>query len=304
MKPQGGTEILYDTLVSKINPADYGINLIKSVCDSSALESGLKNIVWQHLSYDQPLVAGMQSINFTNSVDAFVYVSHWQYQQFRSVFPYPFRKGHVIKNAINPIEYVPKDRDGKLRLIYTSTPWRGLDVLLDSWEMLGRDDAELHVFSSTKIYGDGFAATGEAKAFEPLLDRAASTSGVVFHGYQPNDVVRLAVQDAHIFAYPSVFEETSCLSMIEAGAAGCSLLATNLGALPETCSEFARLLPISRSRDELVSGFAAAMNVEINSFWGRQDALKRQSDFFNEFYSWDRRVPEWSKLFELVAGKG
>jgi UDP-glucose:(glucosyl)LPS alpha-1,2-glucosyltransferase len=297
----GGTEILYEALISRLNPEDYGINLIKSVCNDDLLESDKKNVVWQHLSYDQPFVMGMQSINYTSSVDAFVYVSNWQYQRFQQVFRYPFQKGHVIKNAIDPIEYKPKSKDGKLRLIYTSTPWRGLDVLLESWKLLNRDDVELHVYSSVQIYGDGFASTDEAKAYLPLLEQTANTKGIIYHGYASNDDVRVALQDAHIFAYPSIFEETCCLAMVEAGAAGCSLVSTNLGALPETGSEFAKLTPIPRSKEELVINYTKDLNQEIDAFWGRQDTLKRQSDFYNDFYSWDNRIKDWEKLFTFLS---
>jgi glycosyltransferase involved in cell wall biosynthesis len=297
----GGTEILYEALTSRLNPDDFGINLIKSVCDANLLEPDKKNVVWQHLSYDQPFVSGMQSINYTSSVDAFVYVSNWQYQRFQQVFRYPFQNGHVIKNAIEPIEYKSKARDGKLRLIYTSTPWRGLDVLLEAWNLLDKDNLELHIYSSVKIYGEGFAATDEAKAYLPLLERAANTEGVVYHDYASNDVVRQAVQEAHIFAYPSIFEETCCLAMVEAGAAGCSLVSTNLGALPETGSEFATLVPIPRSQEELVVSFAKALTDEIDIYWSRQDELKHQSDFYNKFYSWDNRIKDWEKLFNALS---
>jgi glycosyltransferase involved in cell wall biosynthesis len=297
MKPMGGTEILYNSLLKRINPNDYNINLIKSACSFDLLEENKTNIVWQHLSYDQPAIEGIKDINYTNSVDAFVYVSHWQYMQFLNIYHATFQKGNVIKNAIEPIEYKEKSKNTKLKLIYTSTPWRGLDVLLHSWKLLDRDDIELHVYSSTKIYGSDFHNSEEAKVFKPFLKEVENTKGIVYHGYANNNQVRKALQDAHIFVYPSTFEETSCLAMIEAGAAGCSLLSTNLGALPETSLGYANLLPISKTKDDLSISFTKALNYEIDEFWGKQDKLKKQSDRFNEYYSWDNRIIEWERLF-------
>ena len=39
---------------------------------------------------------------------------------------------------------------------------------------------------------------------------------MTYHGFKPNDVVRKALSEAHIFAYPSIWVETSCISAIEA----------------------------------------------------------------------------------------
>ena len=51
----------------------------------------------------------------------------------------------------------------------------------------------------------------------------------------------------HIFAYPSIWHETSCIAAIEAMAAGCEIVTTNLGALYETCSPFGRFINFDRN---------------------------------------------------------
>jgi glycosyltransferase involved in cell wall biosynthesis len=301
MKAAGGTEILFNSLTKRLNPLDYNINLIKSACVFELLDDSKKNIVWQHLSYDQPAIKEITNINYVNKVDAFVYVSDWQYNQFFKLFRDTFKNSHVIKNAIEPIEYKEKSKDSKLKLIYTSTPWRGLEILLDSWKLLNRDDVELHVYSSTKIYGSEFHNSDEAKLLKPLLKEVSNTKGIIYHAYANNKQIRKALQEAHIFAYPSIFEETSCLSMIEAGAAGCSLVSTNLGALPETSLGYGNLIHIGQNKEDLVMRFTKSLDHEINEFWGKQDKLKQQSDRYNEYYSWDNRIKDWERLFDQLS---
>ena len=63
------------------------------------------------------------------------------------------------------------------------------------------------------------------------------------------------LQQTHICAYPSCWIETSCLAAIEAMAAGCEVVSTNLGALYETCSPFGTFVGFDRNWDNLEKRF-------------------------------------------------
>lgn len=297
--PRGGSDIMENGLRSRINLDDYGVHLIMSRCTEDQIVDGKINVLWQHLNYNEPLTQGMQNKFFTRAIDAFVYVSHWQYEKFRYVYHIPVSNAHVIKNAIEPIEYIPRRKDEKFRLIYTSAPFRGLDILLDSFELLDRDDTELHIYSSTIVYGSDYEKA-HSHEYRNLFERAQNMKNVIYHGYAPNAQVIDALKHSHIFAYPSTFEETCCLAMIEAGAAGCKLVGHNLGALAETGSEFATLVPIRNDTKQIAEEYAKALNKEIDSYWQHVDLLKWQSDFYNNFYSWDRRKTEWENLFSSL----
>jgi glycosyltransferase involved in cell wall biosynthesis len=300
---KGGTELLRDGLEKYTDIAKYeDINIINSTPKMESIRFTKKNLLWQHLNYIDESLAPLRDNSFVKAVDSFVYVSHWQYEKFRYLFQVPTHNAHVIKNAIEPIEFIPKSKDGKLKLIYASTPFRGLDVLLDAFELLNRDDIELDVYSSTLMYGSGYQAA-YADVYKDLFDRAANMKNVNYHAYAENSVVRKAMQDAHILAYPSIFEETSCLVMIEAGAAGCDMVTTNLGALLETGSEYAKMIPIQSDKELLVVKYAAALNEAIDNYWlkSNQEKLKEQSDFYNNNYSWELRALEWNRLFEQIS---
>lgn len=291
----GGSDILESGLRKRIDFDKYNVNLILSRCQEEQIVDGKFNILWQHLNYNEPLTNGMANRFFKMGIDAFVYVSHWQYEKFRYVYHAPVENAHIIKNAIEPVQYVERDRNEKIRLIYTSTPFRGLDILLDAFELLNRDDIELQIFSSTIIYGSGYD-NAYRSTYEPLFERADSMRNVLYMGYAPNNEVIKALQKSHIFAYPSMFEETCCLSMIEAGAAGCRMVTHNLGALPETGAEFARYVPIKINKHQIVESYASAINEEINSYWDNTELLKTQSDYYNKFYCWDKIQKEWENI--------
>lgn len=303
MPARGGTELLLEGLKKYTKVDDYeNINLLLSTPNPDKLRYTKKNILWQHLNYIDESLAPMRDPAFMKSIAATVYVSHWQLEKFRYLFQVPLHNAYVIRNAIDPIEFKEKTKDGKLKLIYTSTPFRGLNILLDVFEMLNRDDVELEVYSSTQIYSSGYHQL-YGNLYTELFDRAMSMKNVNYHGYAENKDIHKALQEAHIFSYPSVFEETACLAMIEAGAAGCSLVTTDLGALPETGSMYANMVTIKSNENQIKDSYAQLLNNSIDNYWlpSNQELIREQSEYFNKFYSWEKRAQEWNQFFEMIS---
>jgi glycosyltransferase involved in cell wall biosynthesis len=125
---------------------------------------------------------------------------------------------------------------------------------------------------------------------------------VNYIGYASNDDVRRALTDAHILAYPSTWEETSCLCAIEAAMAGCSVVTTNYGALYETLGEWGTFVEFNTDGDELVKNYVAALNKEIDNFWtsSTQQRLLDQHVYFSNFYTWDKRAQEWIEFLTKI----
>jgi len=303
MKPMGGSEILYLNMLKYVGTSwSDRVNLILSFCFPEQIQPGKINVMWQHLNSNEESCFGMKDLKFVEQLDYLIFVSHWQFNKFKQEFNIPAYKSVIIRNAVEPIPFVKKTNTGKLRLVYTSTPWRGLDVLLNALLLLNRDDVELDIFSSTKIYGDHFEkiTTGQ---FDWLFQQAKTQKNVKFHEYQPNDVVRNCVQQAHIFPYPSTFEETSCLSAIEAASAGCQIVTTNLGALPETCNDWATYIPHGPNREVLASRFAVELEKAINNYWDEenQNSLLAQSTHYHKYWSWETRAKDWQTFFNTIT---
>lgn len=306
LPPRGGSELLYTSLIRHLG-ADWSlykeqINLILSFCDTAHVDSSRTNVVWQHLMTDQPAIASMVDPLFLKSISHFVYVSEWQLAQFKQKFAIEDCTNHVIRNAIEPIEFKVKPKT-KLKLIYTSMPDRGLEVLLDAFAILDRE-VELDVYSSNVIYGKAYVSGVGAKN-DHLFSRCKSMRNVNYKGYALNKAIRIAFQHAHIFAYPSTFEETSCLSAIEAGAAGCQIVTTHFGALPETCGAYATLVNYDgQDKKKLVQEYAKALTNAIDTYWSIPPwALELQSEWFNVQYSWVNRIKEWKTFLEAINVK-
>ena len=294
---RGGSHLVYEQVFSRLNLGGLeNLNLVLNTADPRCLKDRCINVLWTQHNWNQAPMEYLRDPSLSKRFDAFVFVSHWQCDRFRNVYPLPMQKCHILPNAVKPLHPEPRNSSDKIRLVYASTPWRGLEVLLDAFELLqrDRDDVELHIFSSTEIYGPAFHEAN-AKRYEPLFHRARQMPNTTFWGYQPNDVVRSVFEKAHVFAYPSIFEETSCISAIEAGSAGLDMVLTSYGALYETCAAWASYVPYQQDRKELALAYKSRLQEQISRYWtdGSQDRLNSQKQYFDYFYNMDARLAQW-----------
>ena len=198
------------------------------------LEQDKIRIYWLHDLADDPEIIKNKEESFRDNFHKFVFVSNWQQNDFfkkLEIIP-DGEKYCVIENPIKPLNLVEKSKD-KINLIYFSTPQRGLSILIPVFEELVKKYSNIHlnVFSSFKIYG----WDSVDDQFKPLYDRIKNHPNMTYHGYVENSELRKYVENSHILAYPSIWEETSCRVLIESMSAGLMCVHPNLAALPETC---------------------------------------------------------------------
>jgi len=296
-KPKGGTELMYDELMKRL-PLNYKEEF--SIFNYLTYADFSKpTIFWNQLSYDQQAIQFLSDPEWIDKIDQFVFVSHWQAERFRQMFSIPGYKTTVLKNAcigVNPKEYGVKNT---IKLCYTSTPWRGLDILLKAWEILNLRDCELHIFSSCKIYGPEFAESSESQ-YEHLYKKCEELPGVVYRGSIPNDELRKELPEFDILAYPNTFEETSCIAVIDALCAGLRVITPNIGALPETTEGWAKMYPFLQNSDLHAYKFAEILDKEIDLIKQNklQSHLKNQVNIYNQRWSWDYRIKEWEEYLD------
>jgi len=254
-------------------------------------------VMWMHHDVNQNAIQWCRNNAFVDRVSCFVFVSHWQRERYQSVFGIPPSKCVVLCNAT----MVARQRRvwskaDPLRFAYTSTPFRGLSVLLDAWEQLSLSGAELHIWSSMRLYLDD-----DAK-YEPLFARARALKGVIHHGIVPNTELKSALRNIHFLAYPCTFEETSGLAVIDAMAEGCRVIVPALGALPETTCGFAHVYPWSANVAEHIRLFASAIAEEVKSPWFDAPEMSlTQQNHCELFFNWRERIKEWTRLIERLT---
>ena len=303
-KAIGGTELMRNWLFTELEKREPGIK--DKFQWISTRVRGLEDkqrILWVHDLANDPEVQHLKDKENWNHFERIVFVSHWQQNQFRTHLGFPYEKGVVIQNAIHSIPEHEKPKDGKINVCYFSTPHRGLELLLNAWEFMRKElkgglNAELNVYSSFKIYDRGHLD----EQFRHIYKRAEEMDGVNYHGTVSNDEIREMLKTQHVMAYPSIYEETSCLTLIEACSAGCLCVIPNLGALPETGANFPWMYGYEEDHDKHAQVHGHILGRAIEHFWDDdvQNLLKIQRSYFDMFYNWNLRSGQWQQFLHAI----
>jgi glycosyltransferase involved in cell wall biosynthesis len=303
MNPIGGTELQYNLLCKHVdNELLNKFQITTSVPEKHELSKTKINILWIQNSYDQPNVAPwFKDKSNHNKYDWYVFNSHWCAEKYRMMFNVPSNKCVVIKNAIEKFPNVINEykKGDPINLVFTSTPWRGLSVLLGAMQLVKNPLIKCHVYSSTKIYGDNFQQRND-EMYKPLYEQAKQLKNVVYKGYATNEEIMHNMKDYHIYAYPNIWEETSCISAIEALSFGLHGIVTNYGALFETCSEWPTYVQYSNDYKNLARAFAYAIEgiaLQLHTE-GMKELQRSQMGFYRKFYNWENRKHEWTQFLK------
>ena len=199
----------------------------------------------------------------------------------------PAEKFVAIPNAFEPVDFDPQKFVDvqKVKLIHASSSYRGMEVLLGSLADV-QEDFELNVFND--FYPD---ATGHPFA------HLANDPRVNFWGKTPRKIVSKFMSEAHIHAYPSIWEETFCLVQAEAMSAGLLCVYSDFGALPETSLGYGLSVPYYELSDFYYAEFLTEAIRKIKN--GEHDPME-QSKAIREKYSWDQVLEHWKALEEKL----
>lgn len=298
---QGGTEQLTQKLSQVLNP-----ELLKEFQIISSrvrdLDEDKIRIFWAHDLPGDPESEFLKDKSSHDKFHKFVFVSNWQMQGYMQQYGIPWSKCIVLQNAIEPIpEHTKPDPKEKVNLIYHSTPHRGLNILVPVFEHLYKkyeDKIHLDIFSSFELYGWG----DRDAQYKDVFDRIEQHPGMVNHGTVPNEGIREALQEAHIFAYPSIWAETSCLCLMEAMSAGCVAVHSNYAALYETAANWTNMYQLHEDQNKHAGTLYNMLEGTIDHITEMMPKTQSAKSYVDLFYSWTSRKFEWEALLQsLVA---
>jgi glycosyltransferase involved in cell wall biosynthesis len=172
---------------------------------------------------------------------------------------------------------------------YASTPFRGLDRLLQAWPYVTKKvpEARLFLFTSMKVYN-----ADEKENYTRMYDLARSLPGIEYRGSVGQAELRETALKCRALAYPCTFPETSCIVAMEAMAAGCAVVSTSTGALIETAWKNPLIAP---GGDWLPVWTQALVKVLKDD--GEYERLARQNYEIARYYDWALIAQQWVKRF-------
>lgn len=257
---------------------------------------GKVNYLWCQDDFNQKIVEELRDPNialpiYNRLTGLFLLSTYQQVQWIRNL-------NLMVEKIIPTTNGVPLDkfavdestfRSRKPWCYYSSTPFRGLSLLLQAWPDVIKvvPEARLHLFTSMKVYN-----TEETDDYSRMYELAQSLRGVIYRGSVGQAELRETALKCRALAYPCTFPETSCIAAMEAMAAGCAVVSTSAGALIETAWKNPLIAP---GGNWLPVWTRSLINVLTND--DEYERLARQNRDIVKYYDWPVIAHQWIYRF-------
>jgi len=236
-------------------------------------------------------------------LDLVGFVSKWQKDKIQAEESIPEENALLTSNGV-AMALFDRDRPDVKRIrgkcIHLATPERGATYLLNMWEKIQArvPHASLHLFSSFFGWGvtevDNESMAGQL--YTQILGLQAQGLSIVNHKHAGAGEIRKHLLESEAYLYPTQhFDETCCISAIEAAAAGVPIVATHRAALGERIVPYQTgfLIPDNDGHDH--EFMAAVIRVLLNpTKW--QD-LSDKSVIFARHFDYAEIVDRWQHDF-------
>jgi protein O-GlcNAc transferase len=269
-----------------------------------------KLIFWTGHGPKQNAVADLKDPEVREVFDKFVYVGTWQQEGHVEAFGVDPAKCVIMKNAISPAfanlfqkeESILSYKDNPPTLVYTSTPYMGLNEMLNIFPEIRRavPGTTLKVYGSMQVYQ--MPVNQDQSENAELYKRCRETEGVIYVGSLPQPKLALELKKALILTYPNSHPETSSICVMEAMAAGCLLVTSNFGGIPQTAAGFGSLITIPTKPEKVPNyeqHFAEETVKLLQSYYTNPNLLEKhlskQIKYFNDNHNWSVIAKKWEK---------
>lgn len=257
---------------------------------------GKVNYLWCQDDHDQKIVEDLRkpevAIPIYNRLNGLFMLSTYQQVQWIRNLNLMVEKIIPTTNGI-PLEKFNVDVSSlshrKPWAYYASTPFRGLNLLLQAWPAIKQvvPQAQLHLFSSMKVYH-----AEDSEEQKMMYETARNLPGIHYRGSVGQAELRETAQKCRALAYPCTFPETSCIAAMEAMAAGCAIVSTSVGALIETAWHNPLIAP---GGNWLPVWSRALIDVLIDDEQYVQ--LANQNLEIARYYDWNIIASQWLRRF-------
>ena len=220
----------------------------------------------------------------------------------RSLYPnVPDEKIMLSANGIIPEQFENRNVERHPhRLIYASSPDRGLGCLLNLWPKIKErvPDAELYWAYGWESFDKVRASDPNALAFKAEIKKLLEQPGCHEVGRIGHQELADLFLSCGVWGYPTEFFEIFCITAVKAQAAGCIPVCTSVGALPYVVTSGAsvqstNIYTDAEAKDRFVEAVVKAMSDDLTFDRGAmmESARKR--------WSWENVAKQWDEEFKV-----
>jgi glycosyltransferase involved in cell wall biosynthesis len=269
------------------HPFDFRINSTQNLC-------------WIHdiwLNHDPKYDVRL------NKVDKYMVLSPWHHDFFANHHSVPKEKLWITPDGIDLSRFDLSIARNMRKLVYSSSPDRGLDTLLYLFRILKQQlpNLELHVYYGFNNWNAAINQRGNEaeKKWRDQIMEDMKQEGVFDHGRIGQQQLADELCSAGLWLYSSRFTETFAISAVEMQAAGIPIICTDLAALHTTVGSNGVLIQgdayDAKVREKFIK---EAMEMLTDSEkWNKYSNLGRQNA---SNYSWDKVILRWKEeLFKV-----
>lgn len=271
-------------------------------------------LLWMH-DVNSGDVAVSEWGNRFERADGVIALTGWHKRHLHRLYGIDEKKIFIVPNGVDATRFdndlVQSQRDMN-RFFYSSSPDRGLDVLLGMWPEIKRriPDAELKVFYGWEaidkiidLAGEGHPLMKFKIGIEEMLKHIDSTcGGIDWVGRIPQGRLAYEMSKCGAWLYPTYFLETFCITAIEAQLAGALPVTSSIGALPEVIGYTEDLIAGWPNNDSYREHYVDSLMGQLES-----DALRNVLDINHKWasqFTWDASYRCWLDLLESTGVTG
>ena len=308
-KKTGGAEVVAKYVDSYMLAGLNNVNrakwfIVPSYDNPEELSLWDVNIVWVHLPSPwiniEPDRFKSLFVNpyIRQHVSMYVVQSEWHKNDLITAFDISPNKIFVMPNPVELSKcFVGKKNTDRLKLLYTSQIGRGFHILDRALKYIKDDNFDVYV---------------NVSSLDTFVEKDQFSDRYIYRERLPRDEYFDDLSTVDILPYPCIWEETFCLTAVEAMASGARVVTTNIGALPDTTGGFARTIDLpyvdfsKKGEDEIyfekvAKLFAKALDEEIKDYRLGRFNPTEQINYVNNRFNDGVTRKYWEELDKKLA---
>ena len=268
-------KLVFDLIIVSCLP--YDLFQIKNLLNNASTLFCL----WTGHDIDQNASKILKDDKAREIIDLYIFVSEWQRDRYIQTYNIKYNKTIIMRNGIGkPFEKYLNIESSKIKnsLTYCSIPWRGLQLLPEIFNTIVNiePEATLNIYSSMNIYNQ--EDSDNEKNIYNLFDNINNAK--INAGVSSIELTEI-LNTTDLLVYPNIFQETSCITVLQAMACGCIVITSDLGALKETMGGLNKYIDINIynfDKDVYVKNFST----ELVEMMKCNESLKKMFRTYNK----------------------